>query len=70
MELACVTDKLLADPEAGFPICDPPIFGDEGRCIPECLVEDQTLLFQSACAADELCVPCEVGGDSTGVCDG
>jgi hypothetical protein len=65
----CVLDSLRAAPQAGLPECHGRL-GGTGACLPECMVDSglSPLLIRDVCAGGELCVPCAIAGQSTGVC--
>jgi len=65
----CVHESLLVDPPVAPPTCSAGFFG-EGRCLRECMVEGGLagLVSQQDCADNDLCVPCSILGNPTGVC--
>lgn len=66
----CVPDSLLDDPSAPLPGCTT-LLGSDGRCVRECIAPANLapLLSQRQCVEGDLCVPCVVLGNPTGICE-
>lgn len=66
----CVHQSLLVDPPVPPPTCSAGLFG-EGRCVRECMVDGGLagLVSQRDCVDNDLCVPCSIFGNPTGVCE-
>ncbi len=69
----CAPDSVVLDPTAnGFTECTAGGLssGESGVCVPGCYLEamERLLFSRTSCDQGEHCVPCEFGGEPTGVC--
>lgn len=75
---ACSSGRCVPMPLRGVDVRFKPCSGllGDGRCVPECIAASAmplgTLIFQpgeAGCGRAEVCVPCEVAGTTTGICE-